>query len=368
MEEKKALYHKYRPHKLDDVIGQPHVVTTIKNAVKNGRLKHAYLLCGMRGTGKTSLARILALIMNCENAPSVEYDINENICKAIISGRCPDVVELDAASNSSIDEIRELRKLARTNPVMGNKRVFIIDEVHCLRKDAASALLKILEEPPKNTVFILCTTDPQRMLLTILSRCQRFDLKRVMVKELIAHLKNVCKQEGVEKVEENALSIIARAGMGSVRDSISLLDAVLSNSEKEITTKITEETINYTSMSFFYTLTNYILNNEKKNAFIHLKRAMAVGKDPKEVFNGFLEYVHSTMLSKTLGTDSFIYIEKSVIDEWRKQRDSVDIEDFILIYRMIEESMLDIHYKPRIDLSLDTCIIKLLNIFEKKKK
>jgi DNA polymerase-3 subunit gamma/tau len=306
--------------------------------------------------------------MNCQNAPSVNYDTSEDVCKSIISGTCPDVVELDAASNSSIDEIRELRKLARTNPVMCNKKIFIIDEVHCLRKDAASALLKILEEPPRNTIFVLCTSEPQKMLKTILSRCQRFDLRKVSTKELSSHLRYICEQEGVQKIEDEALSIIARAGTGSVRDSISLLDAVISNSEKEVTVKITEEVINYTGMSFFFTLTQNILNLEKVKTFIHLKKALSVGKDPQEVFYGFLEYVHSTMLSKTLGTDSFLYVEKSIVESWRKQRDGNTIEDFLLIYNTIEQYMLDLHYKPRVDLALDTCIIDLINIFEKRTK
>jgi len=138
MTEKRALYQKYRPNKLSQIVGQPHVVQTLTNAVKNGRLKHSYLFCGIRGSGKTSLARILALIMNCDNAPSVDYDVSDGICKSIISGTCPDVMELDAASNSSIDEIRELRKLARSNPVVGKKRIFIIDE--CLPFDSMITL------------------------------------------------------------------------------------------------------------------------------------------------------------------------------------------------------------------------------------
>jgi len=244
----------------------------------------------------------------------------------------------------------------------------LVSNCHCLRKDAASALLKILEEPPKNTAFILATTDPQKILRTILSRCQRFDLRKVSTKELTKHLKYICEQEGVEKIEDEALNIIARAGTGSVRDSISLLDAVISNSEKEVTLKITEEVINYTSMSFFFTLTNHILNNDKIKAFIHLKKAMSIGKDPQEIFHGFLEYIHSTMLSKTLSTDSFLYVEKSIIDDWRKQRDNTPIDDFLIIYNTIEQSMLDLHYKPRVDLTLDTCVIQLLNLFEKKNK
>jgi len=366
MTEKKVLYLKYRPSKLSDLIGQDHVRETITNSVKNGRLKHAYLFSGCHGTGKTTLARILALIFNCKDGPSVDYDISEDICKSIINGNCPDVVELDAASNSSIDEIRELRNLARSNPIVGRKRVFIIDEVHCLKKDAASALLKILEEPPRNTVFVLCTTDPQKILRTIVSRCQRLDLKKIGNKEMIKYLNGICKKEGVEKIEEEALSIVARAGMGSVRDCLSLLDAVISNSEKEVTVKVTENTINYTSMSFFYVLVDHILKGENVKALIHLKKAQSGGKEAREVFYGFLEYIHSVMLSKTLGTDSFLYIEQDIKDKWRDQRDNTPIEDFHLIFQTIEQSMLDLHYKPRVDLTLDVCIIDLLNIFHKK--
>lgn len=362
--ENKALYHKYRPTKFSELVGQEHVKKTIENSVKSNRLKHAYLFCGLHGVGKTTIARLLALVFNCENGPSIDYDITSDICKSIISGNCPDVIELDAASNSSIDEIREIRKLARTNPVMARKKVFIIDEVHALRKDSASALLKILEEPPKNTIFILATTHPQKILPTIHSRCQRFDLKKISTNQMIEHLKNVCNKENIKKVEEEALAIIARAGMGSVRDCLSLLDVVISSaSDGKITRKLTEETINYTSMSFFYTLLENILKGKKMETIVHLKKALSSGKDPKEVFYGFLEYIHSIMLSKTLGTDSFLYIEKDILEGWRKQRDSISIENFLVVYNALEQSMMDIHYKPRIDITLDACIIQLLSYF-----
>lgn len=361
----KVLYRKYRPSKLSEVIGQDHVVKTLKNSIQNNSLRQAYLLCGNRGCGKTSLARIIALMINCENGPSADYDVNSRICSSIINGTCPDVEELDAASNSSIEQIRDIRSSAYNNPVMCRKKIIIIDEAHILTTKSASVFLKTLEEPPPNVVFILATTESHKILDTIKSRCTRFDLKKIPSKVLAAHLKEICTKEGVEKIEDDALNLIARAGSGSVRDSLSILDSVLSTSSKEVSVKVVEELLSYTSLSFFTELFDNILTGNNLNSIIHLKKAQAIGKDPMEIFNGMLEYIHDIMLSKVLNNISFLYIEPSIKDQWLKQRDTTEIEKFQEIYKILESYISESSQKMRLDLTLDVCIIELLTLFKK---
>ena len=214
-----ALYSKYRPLKFNDLIGQNNVKKYFENVIKKSSLSHAYLFSGIRGTGKTTIARIIAMIVNCENGPSIDYDPNSKICQMIINSQCPDVVELDAATNKSIDDIREIKNLARQKPIMCRKKVFIIDEAHCLLKNSVSGLLKILEEPPKHCIFILATTEPQNIMDTILSRCIRFDLHSIPFNDIKKRLSYICDKENI-KYDNESIAIIAKKSHGSLRDAI----------------------------------------------------------------------------------------------------------------------------------------------------
>src|SRR5512137_2557574 len=223
-----ALYRKWRSQSFDDVVGQEHITVTLRNALRDGRMSHAYLFTGPRGTGKTSTARILAKAINCLAEDPATRPCNVcRICTAINEGRELDLIEIDAASNRGIDEMRDLREKIAFRPNEARYKVYIIDEVHMLTKEAFNALLKTLEEPPPHAVFVLATTEPDRVPETVRSRCQRFDFRRIGTNDIVKHLNDLVQREG-RRAEPEALAAIARRSTGSMRDSISLLDQLLS--------------------------------------------------------------------------------------------------------------------------------------------
>src|SRR4051794_14918787 len=237
-----VLARRYRSATFDDVIGQEHVAQTLKRAIESGRIAHAYLFCGTRGTGKTSMARILAKALNCESSkePTTTPCNKCGSCVAIARGDDIDVIEIDAASNTGVDNVREIIENSQYRPARSRFKVYIIDEAHMLSKAAFNALLKTLEEPPGHVKFILATTEPEKLLPTILSRVQRYDFRNIPTREIAAHLKNITKQEKI-KADDDALLLVAKAGAGSMRDSLSLLDRLLSIGEKHLTIETIEQ-------------------------------------------------------------------------------------------------------------------------------
>lgn len=229
-----SLYRKWRPQTFDDMIGQEHIVKTLKNAIEMERITHAYLFTGPRGTGKTSTAKIFAKALNCAEGPTITPCGECVSCLAVKNGSAMDVIEIDAASNRGIDEIRDLREKVKYLPSQGRYKVYIIDEAHMLTTEASNALLKTLEEPPSHTIFILATTEPNRILGTIISRCQRFDFKRLTVSQLSTHLSNVADKSGI-RIEPAAVSFIARRAEGGVRDALSILEQAASWSDNDVT-------------------------------------------------------------------------------------------------------------------------------------
>ena len=295
-----ALARKYRPQSFEDIVGQAHVTKTLQKAIRSGRVHHGYLFAGIRGIGKTTAARVLAKALNCTNGPT-DKPCNECIsCKEVTEGRSMDVMELDAASNRGIDDIRELRDGVRYTTARDRHKIVIIDEVHMLTEQAFNALLKTLEEPPPHVRFILATTDPQKIPATILSRCQRFDFRRVSAASLVEHLENICKAEGV-KSEEEALAVIVRQTQGSVRDSLSLLDQLIAASEGDVSAVFAKEVLGVADRRWIMEALGAVLNSNAKLALEVLREVFVSGYDVKLFVAELLQALRDGMVLALAG-------------------------------------------------------------------
>ena len=295
-----ALYRKYRPRRFSEVIGQEHVVRTLRNALLQGRIVHAYLFTGPRGTGKTSTARILAKAVNCLAQDEEKPCQKCSICRAMDEGRCMDLIEIDGASNRGIDEVRELRERVNFAPSEAATKFYIIDEVHMLTLPAFNALLKTLEEPPPHAYFILATTEPHKVPPTIISRCQRFDFRPIPLQEIIARLEWIAEQEGLG-VEPEALDLIARQATGSVRDADSLLDQVASYGEQPITLAQVQAILGLTLTQAVSQLAASLATQEVSQGLRIINQAIADGADPKQFGRQLIDYLRDLLLLKVSG-------------------------------------------------------------------
>lgn len=259
-----ALYRKFRPQRFEDVVGQEHITQTIRNQIKSGRIAHAYLFSGGRGSGKTSTAKILSRAVNCLHPVDGEPCNECEICKQALEGNLIDISEIDAASNNGVDNIRDIREEVEFIPTTAKYRVYIIDEVHMLSTGAFNALLKTLEEPPKHVIFILATTEPQKLPVTILSRCQRFDFKRISIENIIKRLNIICNESNIE-IEDAALKIIAKMSDGAMRDAISILERCIVDGEQKITEDKIRELVGIPEFDYLIDIsTDLLLNNASK--------------------------------------------------------------------------------------------------------
>lgn len=295
-----ALYRKHRPQRFSEVVGQKHIVQTLQNATEQNLLSHAYLFCGPRGCGKTTLARILAKAVNCQNLKKGEPCNACNACISINQGNALDVLEIDAASNRGIDEMRELREAIRFAPSSLTYRVFIIDEAHQLTKEASNALLKSLEEPPSHAIFILATTEANKMLATIVSRCQRFDFLKLTHEEIISSLADIAKKEGIA-IEKPALQIIASHSGGALRDAVSLLDRVFTfhlGKKEGVTTQELQEILGIVDNAVLFTFTQFLIAKDAKGAIGFLGQNLEKGMDPVEFAKNILSYLRQLIIVK----------------------------------------------------------------------
>ena len=293
-----SLYRKYRPQGPSEVLGQDHVIRALSGAVREGRLAHAFLLCGPRGTGKTSTARILAKMVNCESGPTPEPCGSCDQCVAIRDGQHLDVVEIDAASHGGVDDARDLREKAPTAPVQGREKVYIIDEAQRLSREAFDALLKVFEEPPVGVRFVLATTEPHKMPATIVGRCQRFDFRRVPVEAVAEHLERIAKDEGMSLTSE-AAHAIARQTEGSVRDALSLLDQASVLGAGEIGEEIVLSLIGSGRSDVQYALGDAVAVGDAKGVFELVNRLVQEGQDLRHVTNEVLSHFRNLLLVKT---------------------------------------------------------------------
>lgn len=293
-----ALYRKWRSQTFDELIGQQHVTQTLINALKLNRIAHAYLFAGPRGTGKTSMARLLAKAVNCQAEAGVERPCNRcHICTAVNEGRLLDLIEIDAASNTGVDDIRDLRDKVGFRPGEARIKFYIIDEVHMLSNSAFNALLKTLEEPPEHVIFVLATTEPEKIPATITSRCQRFDFKRIKVSDVAERLAHIVSQEGFT-AEPAALAYIARQGGGSMRDAISLLDQLTAYSGQKITLELVQTVLGAVASQAVVELVGALIAQNVAAGLDTINRVVSDGVDPRQFAREIVEYLRAVMLAK----------------------------------------------------------------------
>ena len=273
-----ALYRKFRPQKFEDMVGQEHITKTLKNQLINSRVAHAYLFSGGRGSGKTTTAKILARAVNCLNPINGEPCNECEICKQALEGTLTDISEIDAASNNGVDNIRDIGEEVEFIPTNAKYRVYIIDEVHMLSTGAFNALLKTLEEPPKHVIFILATTEPQKLPVTILSRCQRFDYKRISIEDIVKRLRIICEESKIE-IEENALKIIAKMSDGAMRDAISILERCIASGNEKVTEEQIKEIVGIPEIEYLLALSEGLLKNDSEKVLLEAEKVIGEGKD-----------------------------------------------------------------------------------------
>ena len=300
-----VLARRYRSSTFDEVIGQDHIAQTLKKAISSGRIAHAYLFCGTRGTGKTSMARILAKALNClkSDGPTTEPCGKCDSCVAIARGDDIDVIEIDAASNTGVDNIREVIENSQYRPARSRFKVYIIDEVHMLSKSAFNALLKTLEEPPGHVKFILATTEPEKVLPTILSRCQRYDFRNIPTREIAAHLKAICGKEKI-KADEDALLLVAKAGAGSMRDALSLLDRLLSVGETKLDAAMVEQMLGLPKAQLLFDLAAAIGSGDVKSTLGQASSILQGGLSVDSMIAALVDHLRNLLILRTCGPDS----------------------------------------------------------------
>lgn len=358
----KSLYRKYRPMRFEDVCGQQFIVKTLSNAIKNNKIGHAYLFCGTRGTGKTTIAKIFAKLVNClnllDNVPCGECEIclNEN------TDEIPDIIEIDAASNNGVDEIRELKNKIKLMPVMCKYKVYIIDEVHMLSTGAFNALLKTLEEPPEHVIFILATTEPQKLPITIISRCQRFDFKKINVLDISKRLKYISQKEGID-IDDEAIEEIAKLSEGAMRDAIGLLDQISSFADSKITVEDIYTIRGSVSNRVLIELIEKYIDNDASSILSIVDDIYLSGKDFYRLSEDILVFYRNMLISKVAPS----YFEDKALqlkDDIMRLSSKIDVKRIERMIKKLEELLRNIKSSDYPRILFETTILSDLDLDE----
>ncbi|NLE75812.1 MAG: DNA polymerase III subunit gamma/tau, partial [Chloroflexi bacterium] len=338
-----ALYRKYRPQTFDDVVGQGHITRTLRNALSDGRIVHAYLFSGPRGTGKTSTARLLAKAVNCLDDDPAKRPCNRcAMCQAINEGRSLDLIEIDAASNRGIDEIREIREKVNFRPNEARYKVYVVDEVHMLTEHAFNALLKTLEEPPPHAIFVLATTDPQKVPATVASRCQRFDFWRIAPEDMVRHMGHIAQQEGIE-VEPAALEIIVRQATGSARDAVSLLDQLVSFGGQRIALADVEAVVGAVPATRLAELADALLARDLPTCLRLVNQAAYAGVELGQFTKALVEYLRGLLLLR-VGDETTGLLNRPAeeVERMREQAGRTTGRELLRLMRLFQAAALEL--------------------------
>ncbi len=361
-----VLARKWRPQNFDEVVNQKHVVLTLRNALKTNRLANAYLFTGPRGIGKTTVARILAKSVNCDRGMS-DTPCNEcSTCKEITASRSLDVFEIDGASNTGVDDVRKLQEQLKYAPTPNKYKIYIIDEVHMLSDSAFNALLKTLEEPPKRVLFVFATTEPHKVPATIISRCQRFDFKRISINEIIDQLKVICQQEDI-KIDDESLYLIARKAEGSMRDSQSLLDQAISFCGTEISSSDVTGLFGIIDWDIYFRLTDFIVKKDAENGFNLVEEIYLNGYDFVEFLNGMNEHLRNILITKTIKSQDFIEVAENYKLKYQEIADQFEDHDLMKLIQIVSDAQYRMKNSSNQRLFLETIVLKMIK-FDKSQK
>ncbi len=361
------LYRKYRPQTLEDLVGQEHIKKTLTGAIELGKISHAYLFTGPRGTGKTSTARILAKSLNCKNGPTIHPCGECESCKDITNSIPIDVIEIDAASNRKVEDAQNILEKVQYVPVNGKYKIYIIDEVHMLTNHAFNALLKTLEEPPENVIFILATTEVHKVLDTIKSRCQRFDFRRITTDDIVKHLKTISQKENI-KISDDALFAIAKNSAGGMRDSLSLLDQLsILGTSKEIDVNDVNSILGRISFDILFKLADKIISSSPSKAIEILNEVYNSGNEPLQILTNLNEYFKNLLITKTCTKDllpELTGLNEPQIEELSKQTSSLETQQIVFLIERISYYIKEIKQAVNQHLWLEVGMIDLSNMTE----
>ena len=354
-----SLYRKYRSQTFEDVMGQDHVTRTLQNAIRQGKVSHAYLFCGTRGTGKTTTARLLAKALNCDKGPTPQPCNECPACLSITEGRAMDIIELDAASHRGIDDVKGINENVKFPPMELRYKVFIIDEAHQLSNDAKDAFLKTLEEPPQHTVFILATTEPQSIPITIRSRCQQFDFRRGSLRDIGDRLKFVAESEGVG-IEDAALDLMAENAEGSWRDALSLLEQVLAYTDGQIALNDVNTVLGIVNREFLFRLVDTLSEHDERGAFMAAAEAIESGKDIQQLLKSIAGHFRNLLFAQVSKDVSDLTTSEELGERLRAQSEKFGRGSLMRAVEVLTEAEKDIRFSDQHRLILELALLKAI--------